>query len=113
MNRIKAGDLRVPVTLLRPVRSVNEKGRPVTTWQDAAVVWASRADVSGREFYQALAYQAEDIVTLTIRARDDVTPEWRAQCHGTVYNILEVNHLGYMGDFIRLKCRAVTGEGSN
>ena len=50
---------------------------------------------------------AEDIVTYTIRYRSDVTTAWRVR-RGTVeYDILEVNHLGYMGDYMRLKCRAV------
>lgn len=107
---MKAGDLRHPVTLMAPVNAVSEKGRPVKTFTDAATVYASKADVSGREFFEAQAYHAEDVVTFTIRWRDDVTPEWRLR-HGTqVYQIVEVNHLGYRYDFIRLKTRMITGE---
>ena len=36
--------------------------------------------------------------------------DWRLIHRGTAYNILEVNHLGDMRDFMRLKCRVVTGE---
>ena len=107
---IKAGDLKHPVTLEQPVTVTNEKGRRVTNWQNVITVMAAVNDVSGREFYQAQAYHAEDVVTFTIRARE-VPATWRVTHHGTSYNILEVNHLGYMGDFIRLKCRAVQGEG--
>ena len=107
---IKAGDLKHPVTLQRPARAVNEKGRPITTWEEVAKVYAAKADVSGREFYQAQAYHAEDVVTFTIRWRDDIQATWRLIHAGTPYNILEVNHLGYMRDFIRLKCRIVQGE---
>lgn len=107
---IKAGDLRHKVILQRPQDRVNEKGRRITDWQDVATVRAGKADVSGREFYQAQAFHAEDVVTFTLRWRDDVTAAWRLVHRGAVYNILEVNHLGYMRDFMRLKCRLVTGE---
>lgn len=109
---IKAGDLRQVVTLQRPVNRANEKGRKITEWQDVATVHAGKADVSGREFYQAQAFHAEDVVTFTLRWRDDVAADWRLVHRGAAYNILEVNHLGYMRDFMRLKCRLVTGEGN-
>ena len=107
---IKAGDLRQLVTLQKPVSAVNEKGRRITGWEDVATVHAAKADVSGREFYVAQAYHAEDVVTWTLRWREDITTEWRLVHHGAQYNILEVNHLGYMRDYIRLKTRLVTGE---
>ena len=108
--RIKAGDLRHMVTLQRPVNRTNEKGRKVTEWEDVVTVHAGKADVSGREFYAAQAFHAEDVATFTLRWRDDVTADWRLVHGSAAYNILEVNHLGYMRDYMRLKCRLVTGE---
>ena len=108
---MKAGDLRHPITLLIPYDSVNAVGRPVKAWRDHATVYAAKADVSGREFYEAQAYHAEDTVTWTLRWRDDVTPEWRLRHGSQVYEIIEVNHLGYMRDYMRLKCRNVKGGG--
>ena len=107
---IKAGDLRHPVTLQRPVVTISDRGRPVTGYEDAARVMAGKADVSGREFFVAQAYQAEDVVTWTIRWRDDIDSTWRLVHHGQAYAILEVNHLGYMRDYLRLKTRLVTGQ---
>ena len=107
---MKAGDLRHPVTLMYPVDEVNEKGRPVKAWRDQATVYAAKADVSGREYYAAQAYHAEDTVTWTLRWRDDVTEEWRVRHGSEVYEIIEVNHLGYRYDFIRLKTRRIAGE---
>ena len=109
---IKAGDLKHPIQLQKPVTTRNEKGRAITVWEDVVTVYAGKADVSGREFYVAQAYHAEDVVTFTIRWRDDIEPTWRVKHHGAAFNILEINHLGYMRDFIRLKCRAVQGEGA-
>lgn len=110
---MKAGDLKHPITLLKPVSAVNETTRRrETTWTEMPTVYAAKSDVSGREFWQAQAYHAEDVVTFTLRWRDDVDTTWRLKHHETVYNILEVNHLGYMRDYIRLKCRVVNGGGS-
>lgn len=109
---MKAGDLRHAITLLKPVTTLNERNRRETTWEDAGQVWSAKSDVSGREFWQAQAYHAEDVVTYTIRWRDDVDATWRLNDHGVIYNILEVNHLGYMRDYIRLKCRNIAGGGS-
>ena len=111
MGRIKAGDLRHPVTLIRPVTVTGEHNRRSTTWEDVTTVHAAKQDVSGREFFQAHAVNAEDIVTFTIRWRDDIDTTWRVKHGTTTYGILEVNHLGYMRDYLRLKCRSVTGGG--
>lgn len=111
MARIKSGDLRHPVTLLRPDTSLDARGRRVTEWTEAAHVHAAKTDVSGREFWAAHAVNAEDIVTFTIRWRTDVDATWRLRHGESIYNILEVNHLGYMTDYIRLRCRIVTGGG--
>lgn len=116
MSRIKAGDLRTQVTLMRPTgereKDLNSSTRRRgVTFEDAATVAAARSEVSGREFYAAHAVHAEDVVTFTLRWRDDVTAAWRVRHHETVYNILEVNHLGDMYDYMRLKCRAVTAGG--
>ena len=54
---------------------------------------------------------AEDVVTFTIRWREGIDTTWRVRHGGVVYGILEVNHLGYMLDYMRLRCRAVTGGG--
>ena len=112
MSRIKAGDLRQMVTLIRPDTTEGEHRRRATEWTEVATVPAAIADVSGREFYAAHAVNAEDIVTITIRWREDVDATWRVRHRGIIYGILEPNHLGYMQDYMRLKCRAVTGGGT-
>ena len=111
MGTIKAGDLRHKITLQKPMTAVGEHSRRTTSYTDVTTVYAAKSDVSGREFYQAHAVNAEDIVTYTIRWRDDIDTTWRVKQGTAVYNILEVNHLGYMRDYLRLKCRQVTGGG--
>lgn len=112
---MKAGDLRCPYTLLRPKsgRDAWKQNRRVTEWETVREnAFAMRQDVSGREFWQAQAYHAEDIVTFTIRYCADVDTTWRLVSRGASYNILEVNQLGDMRDYTRLKCRLVSGGGA-
>ena len=111
-RNIKAGDLRQVIVLLKPVITYGDHHRRSIEWQEAATVRAAMAEVSGREFWEAQAYHAEDIVTYTIRWRGDMDTTWRVRYQGAEYNILEINHLGNMRDFMRLKCRAVSAGGS-
>ncbi len=108
---IKAGDLRHPVDLMKPVTTLDEHRRRNITYAKQATVYAAKSDVSGREFFAAHAVNAEDIVTFTIRWRSDIDTSWQVKHGSTTYNILEVNHLGYMLDYLRLKCRSVKGGG--
>ena len=80
---IKAGDLRHPVKLLRPDTTMGEHNRRSTAWTEVTTAMAAKADVSGREFYQAHAVNAEDTVTFTIRWRDDIDTTWRIRHGGT------------------------------
>lgn len=108
----KAGDLRHPVVLMKKISyTTDAQGRRTAVWWDECTAYAMIRDVSGRDFYQALAYHAEDTVTITIRYREGITTEWRVRSGETVYEILEVNHLGYKYDYLSLKCRAIHGEG--
>ncbi len=109
---MKAGDLRHRVTLQRPEWTTDARGARRTTYVDMAVVYASMADVSGRDFFEAQAYRAQDVVTIGIRWRDDVDTSWRL-VHGNVaYEILAINHLGYRRDYLHIKARQTRGEGT-
>ena len=109
---IKAGDLRQVITLLRPDSSTDERNRRTTVYNEAATVHAKRQDVSGREFYQAYGVHAEDIVTYTIRWREGITVSWRIRDHGSEYNIVEINRLGEMRDYLRIKARQIARGGA-
>ena len=88
MRTLKAGDLRHTVTLLEPVVTMEGNRRRVT-WAEHPVK-AGKKDVSGREFFEAQAYHAEDTVTFTVRYREDVTAAWRLRHRTEVYDIAEV-----------------------
>ena len=109
---MKSGDLKHRITIQRPTFETDARGNRRRTWRDVATVWASMADVSGRDFYAAQAYQAQDIVTFGIRWRDDIDKECRVLHAGNPYEIEQINHLGYKRDFLHIKARMVCGEGT-
>lgn len=107
-----AGMLRERITLLRPRDAGNDtQGRRQITWETVATVHAKVADVSGRDFYQAAAYQMEDVVTFSIRHRADIAPAMEIAYGTARYKILQINHLGYKRDFLQIKARQITAKG--
>ena len=110
MRTLKAGDLKHPVTLMEP-QTVMEGGRRQVTWIEHPMM-AKMQDVSQKQFFEASGFHAEDILTFTVRYREDVTASWRLRHHGVMYDIVgPPNRLGYMRDFMQLRCRTVTGGG--
>lgn len=107
---MKAGDLKHPITLERPEVTIDAKGNRRTTWTPAATCRASMADVSGRDFYAAQAHQTQDIVTFGIRWQEAIDKTWRIVHRGAIYQIEQINHLGYKRDFMHIKARMVRGE---
>lgn len=108
---MKAGDLKHPITIERPTKITDNRGNRVPTWATVCVCRASVADVSGRDFYAAQAYQAQDVVTFGIRWRDDIDTSCRVLFNGAAYKIMQINHLGYRRDYLHIKARQTVGEG--
>lgn len=108
---MKAGDLRHLIILYAPTEGTPDSmGHPTITWAVHSRVYAAIRDVSGREFFEAHSYQMEDVVTFTVRYDADITTAMRIECRGELYQILQVNHLGYSGDFMSLKARTCHRE---
>ena len=108
---MKAGDLKHRITIERPKETTDDRGNRRTKRQPIATCWASMADVRGRDFYAAQAYQAQDTVTFGIRWRDSIDRECRIVHAGQIYQIEQINHLGYKRDFMHIKARLIRGEG--
>lgn len=115
------GDFDTAVQLLRHVSDGKDRfGREISRYEAAEddVILCKASDVSGRDFYAAAAQQMEDVVTLTMRSGYGVNLKDRFRFVdpqegipvGQEYRIIAVNHLGYRGDFIQFRCRAVIPE---
>lgn len=112
---MNVGSFRHLITIERPDienETTDEYGRRITPWLPVAQAYAAVADVSGREFYEAAAHQMENVVTFTTRWLSDLTTAMRIWWNGATYEIMQINHLGYKRDFIRIKARVIAAEGA-
>lgn len=87
---MRIGDLRHRVTIRQKQITHDSNGYPQETWENAATVWAAVEPLSGREYFQAAAVQAEQPVRFTIRYRSDITAEMRLRYEGKDYDIKAV-----------------------
>ena len=118
------GNFNTMVQLLRCVSDGKDQyGREVIRYEasDDDVIPCMARDVSGRDFYAAAAQQMEDVVTLTMRSGYNINLKDRFRFIDSQegiplkqeYRIIAINHLGYRGDFIQCRCRAVFPEAVN
>ena len=108
---INVGSFRHRVKLMRRVTGRTAGGDAVDDWGVAGEAYAQVSDVSGREFYEAAAHQMENTVTFTLRWRGGLTGDMRLVFRGAVYEIIQINHLGYAKmDFMRIRARMIQGE---
>jgi SPP1 family predicted phage head-tail adaptor len=106
----KAGDLRHKVTLQEPVVTMEGNRRKVT-WAPHEMM-AGKRGLNSREFFAAHGEHVEDIVIFTIRYRGSVTCSWRVKHGSATYDVIGIGYLGFMRDFMQLRCREVKGGGA-
>lgn len=111
-RRISAGELRHRLQFQRHSTIENENGVPISAWATAFTVWGGARDVSGKEFFEAAAHKMEDVVTFTVRARNDVDTAMRIIFRDKPHEIIAINNLDYRGDYMQIKARRTDGEGA-
>lgn len=112
---MNVGKFQQLITIERPdyeSETCDEYGRRVIPWLPVARVFAHAADVSGREFYEAAAHQMQDTVTFTMRWLHGINGNMRIRWNDGIYEIDQINHLGYKRDFLRIKAHATAAEGA-
>lgn len=102
---MRAGRLDRRVTLQLRTLVQDAQGQNVEAWSTLAEVWASKRDVTGREYFAAQATNAEGSAVFQIRYRSDVTVLNRLVCEGVTYNIRHVAELGRR-EGLQLACTA-------
>lgn len=85
---MEAGKLRHLITIEAPTEAQDKYGEPVQGWTQVAEVWASREDLSGREWFAAQQVQADVTTRFRIRYRDGIRATMRVTSDGVTYNIL-------------------------
>lgn len=100
---MEIGDLRHRITFQRLTSAVNENGFEVETWQDYKTVWASISNLSGREYYQAAAIQAEKTVKFLIRYTEGIDTSMRILFKEKHYDITSIDNMKYENKLMEIK----------
>lgn len=99
-----AGDMREHIDLLKKENRTDSEGfkKPVWTVIHEQVA-CQVSGVSARDFYQAYAAGAQNLMTFVTRFIPEVNTGWRVSYLGEVYEILQANPLQEKRDFMMLK----------
>src|SRR5690554_3647268 len=109
--RMEIGDLRHRITLQKPVTVVNLNGFEETAWEDFKTVWVAVSNLHGREYFAAVAVQAENTVKFTIRYLPNLDTTMRISFRDKTYNITAIDNIKYQNRFIEIKALEVGSNG--
>ncbi|MBR7040714.1 MAG: phage head closure protein [Clostridia bacterium] len=99
-----AGDMREHIDLLKKENRTDSEGFKKPVWMVIHEQVACQVSgVSARDFYQAYAAGAQNLMTFVTRFIPEVNTGWRVSYLGEVYEILQVNPLQEKRDFMMLK----------
>lgn len=100
------GRLRHRITIQQHQTTQDEIGNNIESWVDWATVWANIRPISGREYFQAAATNAEDNVRINIRYRSGIDPlRMRVVYRNRVFDILSAIDLYERHREIEMVCR--------
>ncbi|WP_346867466.1 MULTISPECIES: phage head closure protein [unclassified Clostridium] len=105
------GDLRHRITFHKLITRVNENGFEIEAWQDYKTVWSAVSNLSGREYYQAAAIQAEKAVKFLVRYVEDIDESMRILFRNKQYNISFIDNMKYINKYIEIKAVEVEEDG--
>lgn len=104
------GEMRQRIALQAKTITKSE-GIPQESWTTVATIWATVADISGREYFQAQAVQSEATTRIKIRYRTGITPSVRVLYGSRIFNILSVIDKDERHRIIELICKEVIPGG--
>lgn len=104
---MRAGALDRRVTIQSRTLTRNARGDEVVSWSNTATVWASRRDVTGREYFASSEIRADIQTVFRIRHRDGVSVLDRVQEDGLTYDVVHIARIGRR-EALDLVCRAAT-----
>lgn len=102
---MRAGLLDRRVTLQQRTLTQDAQGQHVESWSTLATVWATKRDVTGREFVAAQGANADASTVFQIRWRSDVSVLNQVAYEGVTHEIVHVAEIGRR-EGLQLVCRA-------
>jgi SPP1 family predicted phage head-tail adaptor len=102
---MQSGDLKHRITLQYPTVAKDATGAPVTTWNDAATVWAAIWPISANETVQANATTMVISHRIRIRCRSVVRGSWRVKYGVRYFAIASIINPNMANEWLDLMCK--------
>jgi SPP1 family predicted phage head-tail adaptor len=86
-RQVTSGTMRTQIVLQSPSTTTNSRGEVLTTYADAATVWAEATPVRARDVFAAGKEQLPVDTVFRVRYRAGVTAAWRVRWRGDNYEL--------------------------
>lgn len=93
------------VTIKQLTTTTDEYGQPIDTWTDVATVWAAIEPLRGREYFAAMAEQADVTTRIRIRYREGIDRTMIVTCDGVDFEIGHIIDPEYRHQEMQLMCK--------
>lgn len=97
---------RITLRVQSGTKIVDGLEQPIYT--DGATMWAAAEPLRGREFWQAQAVQAEQIISFRIRYIKGIQNNWRVKLEGVEYEITSIIDPNMKHEELQLLCKVVS-----
>ena len=105
------GEMRHRITFQMIVSTVNENGFEVEEKQEFKTVWAAIANLHGREYFAAMAVQAENTVKFTVRYLEGIDQNMKILFQGKTYAITAIDNIKYKNRYLEIQATEVEPNG--
>lgn len=108
---MRAGRLRHRVTIEQKAVTRDSVGGQTVSWTTVAASLPAEVEpISGREFVELRAAQADISIRFRLRYRSGITPAMRVQWDGNAYGIVEAINVRGMNRELQLMCSGPAQE---
>lgn len=112
--KINSGDLNKRIIIQKLTATKDENGFPLESWDNYKTLWSNVCNLSGREYFNAMAVQMENTVKFSIRyfkdldstinlEGKDTTKVYRIQYNKSFYNINFIDDVKMEHKFMEIK----------
>ncbi len=108
MKKSKTGQYNKRGTFRIPSGSTIVDGLEKANYVDGTTVWCGVIDIKGRQFYEAMAAQAENTIRFKMRYMAGVKDDWHFKVDNVEYEIKNIQDPGLRHIELILTCEVVS-----
>lgn len=108
---MKIGNLNRRISILKYEVTRDEYGGEQREWVVQRTLWARIEPVSGTEYFKAEQVEAQNITTITIRYRTDITVLNRVKYLDKTYEIIGISDKFTTHKMLILNCKEIVSYG--